>query len=164
MTTPPAYHSPEVPSTRHEHGTVYAWDELLPMLADAWSVDPNANLDAGTRMRFHDSLPMLPVLPYPFSHWMSQRLGAARRVKLRMSLRKESPHCFYCGTYIGKGSGTLEHVLPRSRGGLDSPDNLKLACSPCNSAKGRLSLLEWLPVIQRTAARVNQLVECGVAQ
>lgn len=30
---------------------------------------------------------------------------------------------------------TLDHVVPRSRGGSDSPDNLQTMCQPCNTAK-----------------------------
>jgi len=34
--------------------------------------------------------------------------------------RERKDECIYCGR---KGDLTLEHILPRSRGGLDSPDN-----------------------------------------
>ena len=38
---------------------------------------------------------------------------------------------------------TLEHVLPRSRGGLDSPDNVVFVCKSWNS-KGGKRLYEWV--------------------
>jgi 5-methylcytosine-specific restriction endonuclease McrA len=34
------------------------------------------------------------------------------------------------------GAATLEHILPRSHGGDDSPENLALACARCNHQNG----------------------------
>lgn len=31
---------------------------------------------------------------------------------------------------------TIDHIIPRSRGGTDDPDNLQLLCAACNSTKG----------------------------
>ena len=36
-----------------------------------------------------------------------------------------------------------EHIIPRSRGGLDTIDNLALACRECNLSKGARDLFEW---------------------
>lgn len=36
----------------------------------------------------------------------------------------------------GPKSLTLDHVIPRSKGGTDEPSNLKTACRMCNSLKG----------------------------
>ncbi len=41
--------------------------------------------------------------------------------------------CQYCGA---KGDLTFDHVLPRSRGGVTSWENVVAACSPCNLRKG----------------------------
>ena len=52
----------------------------------------------------------------------------------RQNLFKRDSHsCQYCGS--GKDL-TLDHVLPRSRGGKSSWDNLATACKGCNSRKG----------------------------
>lgn len=45
--------------------------------------------------------------------------------------------CQYCGA---KGDLTFDHVVPRSRGGITSWDNVVAACSPCNLHKGSKSL------------------------
>ncbi|MDZ4833287.1 MAG: HNH endonuclease [Candidatus Melainabacteria bacterium] len=48
--------------------------------------------------------------------------------------------CQYCG---GKGMElTLDHVIPRSKGGPDSWENLVTACHKCNGRKGDQSLSE----------------------
>jgi 5-methylcytosine-specific restriction endonuclease McrA len=45
--------------------------------------------------------------------------------------------CQYCGS---KGDLTFDHVLPRSRGGVTSWENVVAACAPCNLRKGSKSL------------------------
>lgn len=40
--------------------------------------------------------------------------------------------CQYCGT---RTELTFDHVIPRSRGGLTTWDNVVAACSPCNLTK-----------------------------
>ncbi|TAF66927.1 MAG: HNH endonuclease [Cytophagales bacterium] len=47
--------------------------------------------------------------------------------------RRDGNKCQYCGSTQDL---TLDHVLPRSRGGLSSWDNLVTACRQCNSKKG----------------------------
>ncbi len=42
--------------------------------------------------------------------------------------------CAYCGSTEGQIG--IDHVLPRSRGGTDTWNNLVLACLPCNQRKG----------------------------
>jgi hypothetical protein len=41
--------------------------------------------------------------------------------------------CWYCGE---TPAGTIDHRVPRSRGGADEPNNLVAACASCNSSKG----------------------------
>ena len=43
----------------------------------------------------------------------------------------------YCGT---RGDLTFDHVVPRSRGGITSWENVVAACSPCNLRKGSATL------------------------
>jgi 5-methylcytosine-specific restriction endonuclease McrA len=45
--------------------------------------------------------------------------------------------CQYCGS---KGELTFDHVLPRSRGGITSWENVVASCSSCNLRKGSRSL------------------------
>jgi len=45
--------------------------------------------------------------------------------------------CQYCGS---KGDLTFDHVVPRSRGGVTSWENVVAACAPCNLRKGNKSL------------------------
>ena len=58
--------------------------------------------------------------------------GRAVPVSRRGVLRRDSQRCGYCG---GSAS-TIDHVIPRSRGGADSWENLVACCLRCNNIKG----------------------------
>jgi 5-methylcytosine-specific restriction endonuclease McrA len=45
-------------------------------------------------------------------------------------------HCQYCGDPYKTHQLTFDHVIPRSRGGRTSWDNIVSACKPCNTKKG----------------------------
>ena len=53
-------------------------------------------------------------------------------VTRRGVLRRDEFRCCYCG----KGASTIDHVLPRSRGGMTSWENCVAACLRCNHRKG----------------------------
>ena len=44
--------------------------------------------------------------------------------------------CLYCGEVFPTRSLTLDHVIPRSRGGKSTWENLVTCCMPCNKRKG----------------------------
>ena len=44
--------------------------------------------------------------------------------------------CQYCGEALPTHDLTFDHVIPRSRGGRTTWDNVVTACSPCNLVKG----------------------------
>lgn len=56
-------------------------------------------------------------------------------------LARDGHRCVYCGT--ADVPLQLDHIFPRSRGGVDHPDNLNAACKPCNTSKGAKTLEEW---------------------
>lgn len=54
--------------------------------------------------------------------------------------KRDGFECVYCGS---KKDLTLDHVLPKSKGGNDSWDNLVSCCKKCNNEKDDLLLEEW---------------------
>lgn len=44
--------------------------------------------------------------------------------------------CQYCGLHTSTERLTFDHVIPKSRGGETSWDNVVAACEPCNLRKG----------------------------
>lgn len=86
--------------------------------------------------------------------------------------KRDDYTCIYCGRRpgdlqdgqrLGKGGFTLEHIIPRSRGGKDTWGNTACACYKCNHRKGNRTPNEagmkllWEPKRPRT----NYLVASG---
>jgi 5-methylcytosine-specific restriction endonuclease McrA len=78
---------------------------------------------------------------------------------------RDGHRCQYCGDAKRAEELTYDHVLPRSRGGVTSWENIVTACRPCNFAKANrtpseagLSLLKrpveprWLPPLRSLSA------------
>ena len=58
--------------------------------------------------------------------------GRAVPVSRRGVLRRDNQRCGYCSS----SATTIDHILPRSRGGADSWENLVACCLRCNNIKG----------------------------
>lgn len=56
-------------------------------------------------------------------------------ISRRMLFKRDRNMCAYCGTVLHDKSLELEHVIPRSKGGLTTWTNIVSACRYCNSRK-----------------------------
>ncbi len=56
-----------------------------------------------------------------------------RKITRRAVFARDRWTCQYCGS---RGSLTVDHVLPRSKGGVSSWDNIVTSRAPCNRRKG----------------------------
>jgi len=66
----------------------------------------------------------------------TDRLPAAHVTFSRRNIFKRDHYtCQYCGAQPGSEELTLDHVLPRSQGGVSSWENCVLACMACNKRK-----------------------------
>lgn len=54
----------------------------------------------------------------------------------RNLVRRDQSTCQYCGSSPGLGDLSIDHVMPRSKGGGTSWENCVLACVRCNRRKG----------------------------
>jgi hypothetical protein len=62
--------------------------------------------------------------------------GRTLRYCNRFVWERDAYHCQYCGKKItSKSDLQTDHVMPQSRGGKTSYDNMVTACSSCNSRK-----------------------------
>ena len=49
---------------------------------------------------------------------------------------RDNNQCQYCANYFPSDKLTMDHVLPKSRGGQNTWENLVAACTKCNQKKG----------------------------
>jgi 5-methylcytosine-specific restriction endonuclease McrA len=55
------------------------------------------------------------------------------RISRRAIFARDRHHCQYCGS---ERHLTIDHVVPRSKGGTDTWDNVVTSCAACNRKKG----------------------------
>jgi 5-methylcytosine-specific restriction endonuclease McrA len=72
-----------------------------------------------------------------------------RALSRKNILLRDRNTCQYCGVILTAGELTLDHVIPRSRGGLSTWENLVACCHDCNRLKGN-SLLSELTEMKLT--------------
>ena len=78
------------------------------------------------------------AFPWPHVIRLVQYVRVPRTLQRKISRRalfaRDGWRCMYCGTASGRL--TLDHVVPRSRGGDSVWENVVTACAPCNLKKG----------------------------
>lgn len=69
-----------------------------------------------------------------------------RAERLRRILDRDGHECVWCRLPLGPGDRALsvDHVVPRLKGGPAWAENEVAACRPCNRARGHRSPAEWL--------------------
>lgn len=65
-----------------------------------------------------------------------------RALSRKNILLRDRNSCQYCGVVLPSGELTLDHVIPRSRGGSSTWENLVACCHSCNRRKGNHLLNE----------------------
>jgi 5-methylcytosine-specific restriction endonuclease McrA len=96
-----------------------------------------------------------------------RRREASGMKRLRIYMR-DHWRCQYCGDKKTAADLTLDHILPRSRGGDNSPVNVVAACLACNNRKGnrtpeeaRMPLLTTQTALR---AKLERVVLCYYAE
>ncbi len=56
-----------------------------------------------------------------------------RKITRRAVFARDDWTCQYCGS---RSNLTVDHVIPRSKGGASSWENIVASCAPCNRRKG----------------------------
>ena len=69
---------------------------------------------------------------------------AAPPSRLAGLIDRDGPRCVWCGAEPWRRDLTLEHVLPRSRGGRTEDENLVVACRRCNRARRSRPVVAYL--------------------
>jgi hypothetical protein len=107
---------------------------------DLVSIDDRAfTLSAKTRTVYASSFTLL-IEPW-------QRSDGHRDLFDQLVAR-DGGACVWCGCSLDADSqaATIDHVIPRSAGGVNHLDNYVLACGPCNSRRRAVDAADWMQV------------------
>ena len=96
------------------------WSKLQPL------ADDDVIKGAGITFRVPEVILLTNYnkIPQPRGHFSRRNL-----------YKRDNLTCQYCGCQPGPANLTIDHVMPRSRGGLTTWENCVLCCVPCNSKK-----------------------------
>jgi 5-methylcytosine-specific restriction endonuclease McrA len=83
-------------------------------------------------------------------HYVRVPHSVQRKISRRAVFARDGWRCVYCG--VGGGRLTLDHVVPRSRGGESIWENVVTSCATCNHRKGN-RLLHEVHMTLRTPPR-----------
>ena len=72
-------------------------------------------------------------------------------------IERDGPSCVWCGRELWRRDLTLEHVVPRSRGGHATPENALVACRSCNRRRGSRPVDAYARELVREGADVDLL-------
>ena len=75
-----------------------------------------------------------PVVIRLLSYVRIPRDAHRRKITRRAVFARDRWTCQYCGHE--RGNLTVDHVIPRSKGGASTWDNIVTCCAPCNRRKG----------------------------
>lgn len=78
-----------------------------------------------------------------------------RAISRKNILIRDQYTCQYCNKQFGAGDLTLDHVVPRSRGGNNTWENLVACCLRCNNRKGDRLPVEAQMRLQRQPKPFN---------
>lgn len=71
-------------------------------------------------------------------------------------LKRDSYRCQYCGVH--EGDLTVDHVIPKDRGGRDTWENLVACCKTCNAKKSNRTPEEVRMHLLKKPRRPNHLM------
>lgn len=81
---------------------------------------------------------------------MATKLKHIKRMRIRKHLLSISKLCSYCGIECTNSSvtsltyATIDHRIPKAKGGTNAKHNMILSCLKCNRDKGELSPEEYI--------------------
>jgi 5-methylcytosine-specific restriction endonuclease McrA len=101
--------------------------EVIKEYQDTWIRSPNKKFKLPSVIRMIDYIFRLP--------W------GIRLTRANLFVRDKG-QCQYCRKKLNRGRFTLDHVIPKSKGGSTDWNNLVVSCERCNIKKGDKSLKE----------------------
>jgi 5-methylcytosine-specific restriction endonuclease McrA len=82
--------------------------------------------------------------------------NSTQRDRLRRRIARDRPNCHLCGEaidydlpHLDPGAFVIDHVIPLTKGGTDTIDNVKAAHRSCNSTK-RARIIA--PIVRRSGS------------
>lgn len=107
--------------------------EIIEKHESLWIGTTSGKIECPTKVRFTTGIIAAKIRP---------KDSKSKRPSKKALWQRDLGTCQYCSKNVTISSATIDHVIPKSRGGGHTWDNLVIACSSCNSKKGSRLLEE----------------------
>lgn len=78
------------------------------------------------------------------------------RLSKKNLMARDNWSCQYCNKKLSATSGTVDHVVPKSRGGVSAWENLVAACVKCNTKKANRTPSEaGMELVSKRVPKLN---------
>jgi len=126
----------------YEYLTVCSWFDAFCLVFEnkAFAL---AEYDDVVRSQYTSTnIPSVVVMKYFVK--LAKRKNSFNIVSKKNLLIRDNFKCGYCETPLSMSTCTVDHVIPRAKGGTNGLDNTVAACKTCNNRKGDMSLDAFL--------------------
>jgi len=65
-----------------------------------------------------------------------KRINMHAQLSRKNIFLRDDGRCQYCSVRVNMKTGTIDHIVPRSKGGMHAWENVVIACIACNQKKG----------------------------
>jgi len=79
----------------------------------------------------------------------------------RSVINRDGLHCVYCDDDLSDAEIHMDHVIPESKGGATTYNNLQVTCRKCNLDKGVLSESEFMNKLRTRAVNILNRLGAG---
>lgn len=125
--------------------------EKVLLLNNNWQVIAFISDRKAIKLFFKGKVDVISTWPNIHIHYGSGRIDFPATLKLKYYIKKnysqlvfsrkavfkrDNFSCQYCSKQLKSGQATVDHIIPRSAGGLSSFNNCVTACYNCNNKKG----------------------------
>jgi 5-methylcytosine-specific restriction endonuclease McrA len=140
---------------------------LLPISAISWrDAIKMIFLDTAVAVEWYDDWHVRsPSITMAVPAVMTSKTYVKKKQSVRFSrhnlMLRDKFTCQYCGVRLTHKDCTIDHVIPRVRGGKKRWDNLVCACFKCNSAKGHRNIIK--PKYKPYSPDYGQLIDTAMS-
>ena len=113
------------------HGVVEEADGVVKLTVDGLTFEKKANLRAMCEQKIGEFLSSRGLSTWDYSLLSFDPVGES----LRYEILTRDRVCQLCGATKEQERLEVDHIVPRSKGGTNDPDNLQVLCAPCNRGK-----------------------------
>lgn len=117
------------------------WEESINLVIEN-KVTAIAHYDTVIRSAYEQfQVPAVAIMNY-YVHTKKKKKLFTAPSKRNVFIR-DNFQCQYCGVPVTFGSGTIDHVIPTSRGGANTITNVVCCCKSCNNKKDNMTAEEF---------------------